>query len=164
MTLNHQQIMDATVLRYVEQSVLSWLATIDENGFPNVSPKEIFCTLDSRTLLIANIASPGSLKNILARPRVCVSFVDVFVQKGFKIKGKATAVRQGDSEFSVLAAPLLALAGAKFPFSSLFVVEAHSVEPIVAPSYQLFPEIQESEQIASAMRTYQVQPLNALTS
>lgn len=162
--MDHQQMMDDTVLRYVEQSVLSWLATTDENGFPNVSPKEIFCAHDSRTLLIANIASPSSLQNILARPKVCVSFVDVFVQKGFKIKGKATVVRLGDPTFSVLAAPLMVLAGEKFPFSSLFAIEVHSVNPIDAPSYLLFPGTQESEQVESAMRTYRVRPLNLPTA
>lgn len=152
-------VMDEVVLRYVRQSVLCWLATIDEDGFPNVSPKEIFCASGNRSLLIANIASPGSLKNIQAHPMVCVSFVDVFAQKGFKIKGKAMVLRRGDATFAEHASPLLALAGERFPFTSLFAIGVRSVEPIVAPSYRLFPDTQESTQISSAMRTYGVQPL-----
>jgi predicted pyridoxine 5'-phosphate oxidase superfamily flavin-nucleotide-binding protein len=64
--------------------VLCWLATVDEAGRPNVSPKEIFTAHGDDHLLIAHLASPGSVRNLRARPEVCVSFVDVFVQKGFK--------------------------------------------------------------------------------
>ena len=151
--------MNDAVLQCVQQSVLTWLATIDENGFPNVSPKEIFCASGARLLLIANIASPGSMRNILARPEVCLSFVNIFSQKGFKIKGTATVAQVGDGAFSTFSPPLAELAGQRFPFSSLFVIEVRSVVPIMAPSYLLFPETQESVQIASAMRTYGVQPL-----
>lgn len=152
-------MMNDAVLQCVQKSVLCWLATIDENGFPNVSPKEIFCAAGEQRLLIANIASPGSMKNILACPKVCVSFVDVFLQKGFKIKGIASVARAGDAAFARYAAPLQSLAGQRFPFSSLFVLDVQSVEPIVAPSYRLYPDTQESDQIASAMRTYGVRPL-----
>lgn len=59
--------------------ILCWLATVDADGQPNVSPKEIFTVFDSEHLVIANIAL-ASVRNIAVNPRVCVSFVDVFVQ------------------------------------------------------------------------------------
>jgi predicted pyridoxine 5'-phosphate oxidase superfamily flavin-nucleotide-binding protein len=155
--------MDDTVLQYVRQCVLCWLATIDDDGAPTVSPKEIFCAHDNRTLLIANVASPQSLSNILARPAVCVSLVDVFVQKGFKLKGKAKVARAGDARFPALAQPLVDMAGKRFPFSSLFVIDVHEVEPIIAPSYRLYPETLEADQVRSAMRTYGVRPLHEQT-
>jgi hypothetical protein len=90
-------------------------------------------------LLIANIASPGSMRNILARPEVCISFVDVFSQKGFKVKGIATVARVGDPSFATYCPPLFDLAGPLFPFSSIFVIDVQSVDQIIAPSYRLFP-------------------------
>jgi predicted pyridoxine 5'-phosphate oxidase superfamily flavin-nucleotide-binding protein len=53
------------------------VATVSSQGEPNVSPKELFFVLDTETLLIANIASPQSLKNILQNSKVCVSGVNV---------------------------------------------------------------------------------------
>ena len=52
------------VRQAVDRSVLCWLATVDADGQPNVSPKEIFCAIDDVTLLIAEIASPVSRRNI----------------------------------------------------------------------------------------------------
>jgi predicted pyridoxine 5'-phosphate oxidase superfamily flavin-nucleotide-binding protein len=51
--------------RYIQQSVLCWLATSNHKNEPNVSPKEIFTCSDDETFLIANVASPISTHNIL---------------------------------------------------------------------------------------------------
>jgi predicted pyridoxine 5'-phosphate oxidase superfamily flavin-nucleotide-binding protein len=141
------------------RSVLCWLATVNENGQPNVSPKEIFAVVDAEHLVIANIASPTSVRNIAANPLVCVSFIDVFVQKGFKVTGAARNVRRQDAYFAHWAAPLEAKAGPRFAIHSVIVVRAKAIEPIVAPSYRLYAaETTEQSQVASAMRTYGVQP------
>jgi uncharacterized protein len=145
-------MLDEEVIRYIEQSVLCWLATSDKDNFPNVSPKEMFTHFEDK-LVIANIASPNSIQNIQENNKVCVSFVDVFVQKGFKIKGQATIIYKNDSIFSLKVKPLTNLYSDKFPISAVIEIE---VEIIQAPSYFLFPEITEEQQIKSAMETYKV--------
>ena len=144
---------------YAQTSILCWLATVDADGHPNVSPKEIFTVFDPEHLVIANIASPTSVRNIAVNPRVCVSFVDVFVQKGFKVLGTARNVGQQDADFATWAAPLQAMAEPRFPVHSVIVVRATGFEPILAPSYRLYPgETTEQAQVASAMRAYGVRP------
>jgi hypothetical protein len=139
------------------RSVLCWLATVDAAGQPNVAPKEIFAAFDATHLVIANIASPTSVRNIEVNPRVCVSFIDVFVQKGFKVFGTARNVRRNEPEFSTWSAPLEAKAGPRFPIHSVLVIKAVQVEPILAPSYRLYAaDTTEETQVASAMRTYGV--------
>lgn len=139
------------------RSVLCWLATVDSAGQPNVSPKEIFAVFDVHHLVIANIASPTSVRNIGANPLVCVSFVDVWVQKGYKVVGRARNVRAQDPDFATWASPLLAKAGPRFPIHSVVVIEATAVEPIIAPSYRLYPEdTTEASQVEAALRTYGV--------
>lgn len=142
------------------RSVLCWLATSDESGQPNVSPKEIFAVVDSMHIAIANIASPTSVRNVKSNARGCVSFIDVFVQKGYKVIGIARNVSQQDVEFSRWVAPLQAMAGPRFPMHSAILVQAVEVESIVAPSYRLYAdETTEHSQVASAMRAYGVKPL-----
>lgn len=147
------------VTECARRSVLCWLATVDAAGQPNVSPKEVFTVFDAEHLVIANIASPGSARNLGAEARVCVSFIDVFVQKGFKVAGVARNVKQSDADFADWAEPLVRMAGPRFRIHSVFVVRALSCEPIVAPSYRLFPDkVTEASQVASAMRRYGVRP------
>lgn len=149
-------MLNETVIKYIEQSVLCWLATSDKDNFPNVSPKEMFTYKGNDTILIANIASPNSINNILENTNVCISFVDVFVQKGFKIKGQAKIIYQGDADFDIKVKPLIALYSDKFPISAVIEIKVHKVESIQAPSYFLFPEITENQQIDSALKTYKV--------
>ena len=80
-------MLTTDIKKSIDTCVLCWLATVDKDQQPNVSPKEMFTYLDDHTLLIANIASPNSVRNIAQQPKVSVSFVDVFTQKGFKLKG-----------------------------------------------------------------------------
>jgi predicted pyridoxine 5'-phosphate oxidase superfamily flavin-nucleotide-binding protein len=148
------------ILASARKSVLCWLATADAQGQPNVSPKEIFTFYDAEYLLIANIASPKSVRNIAANPRVCVSFVDVFAQKGFKVSGVAQNIVKQDADYEKWAAPLNAMAGPRFPIRSVILIQVTACEPILAPSYQFYPDqTTEHAQTTSAMRAYGVQPL-----
>lgn len=141
------------------KSVLCWLATCDAAGQPNVSPKEIFAPFDEHHLVIAQIASPGSARNVAANPRVCVSFIDVFVQKGYKLSGTARLVPRGHAEYESWAQPLEAMTLGRFPIHGVFVVRVLAAEPIVAPSYRLYAdEVTEQSQREDAMRTYGVRP------
>lgn len=154
--------ISAVVRQFARRSVLCWLATADAQGQPNVSPKEIFAVADAQHLVIAHIASPGSVRNIVANPRVCVSFVDVFVQKGFKLSGTARCVSSGDADFAPWAAPLLPQAGPRFTIHAVLVVRVQAVEPILAPSYRLYPgQTTEQGQVDAAMQRYGVQPAAA---
>lgn len=150
-------MLNIDVLRSARHSVLCWLATVDEHGQPNVSPKEIWAVWDDQHLVIAHIASPTSVRNIAKRAKVCVSFIDVWVQKGFKVLGEARLVPKGHAEFSTWAAPLLPMAGERFPLQAVVVVRATAVEPILAPSYRFYPqETTEASQVEAAMKTYGV--------
>jgi len=148
------QMLTSQILQSIEKSVLCWLATADAEGFPNVSPKEIFTSFGDRHLLIANVASPQTAKNIRVNSKICVSFVDILVQKGFQLKGNAQIITEKDEHFAALAAPLLKITGGKFPFKELFYIEVEKVKPIIAPRYWMYPETTEAEQVESARKVY----------
>ena len=141
--------------------VLCWLATVDVHGQPNVSPKEVFAVFDPQHLVIAHIASPQSIRNIQHNPKVCVSLIDVFVQKGWKLQGHAQYVGASDEMFQKYAQPLNAWAAEKFKIQGVVLVRVEQAHRILAPSYRFYPEsTTESGQIASAIKAYGVRPAN----
>lgn len=144
-----------------ERAVLCWLATADAEGQPNVSPKELFRVAGEDRLEIAEIASPTSARNLRVNPRVCVSFVDVFVQKGFKVRGRARLLTPEDPAFEAAAGPLRVLTGDAFRIRGVISVTAEAVAPIVAPSYRFVPGTTEADQVAAALRRYGVQRVSA---
>ena len=132
-------------------------ATVSSKNIPNVSPKEIFTYFENSYLLIANIASPQSVHNIKENEKVCVSFIDIFIQKGFQIKGSAIIIKRSQKSFYEKIKPLTKLAGNKFPIASIIEVKISEIKPIIAPKYMLYPETTDEEQIESALKTYKVQ-------
>jgi predicted pyridoxine 5'-phosphate oxidase superfamily flavin-nucleotide-binding protein len=141
----------------IGRAVLCWLATSDEEGQPNVSPKEVFCLTDGGAeILIAEIASPVSRRNIATNPKVCVSLIDIFSQKGAKVYGHADIVDAADDGFPSIAAPLLALAPPPFKVRGVIRVKVTKVAPIRAPSYALYPDRTEDEQRRRAYQAYGV--------
>ena len=147
----NQEIRD-----YINRSVLCWLATSSNDNFPNVSPKEAFLAYDDDSIIIANIASPQSVRNIRENEKVCVSFIDVFVQKGYQLKGSAQIITKEHAGFDAMKNTLETLTKGKFPFSSITRVQVEKAKKIIAPSYILFPETTEEQQIAESKRSYQV--------
>lgn len=153
-------MLSPEILQATNRAVLAWLATVDADGCPNVSPKEVFAVVDDRAFVIAHIASPQTVRNLQAQPLACLSFVDVFAQKGFKVKGHASVLPRTDVAFAQWAAPLQAMVQGRFPIHAVIVLHPQSVEAIVAPSYRLYPhETTEATQIAAAMHRYGVRPL-----
>ncbi|WMX14088.1 MULTISPECIES: pyridoxamine 5'-phosphate oxidase family protein [unclassified Aureispira] len=142
------------IKKYLQQSVLCWLATSSPDYIPNVSPKEIFTLYQDKYLLIANIASPQTVRNLEQNPNVCVSFIDVFVQKGYQLKGTATVIPTSNPEFQLLEPFLLELTKGLFPFQSIIKIKINTSKKILAPRYLLYPDTTEAEQIKRAQDTY----------
>jgi predicted pyridoxine 5'-phosphate oxidase superfamily flavin-nucleotide-binding protein len=142
----------------MDRSVLCWLATASVDGTPNVSPKEIFAGFGQDMIVIADIASPVSVRNIRANPKVCVSFIDIFRQCGFKVSGTARVISPQEEDFTRCGADVIRKAGSDFPVRHLILVSAQRIARIKAPSYLLFPDRTEEERMQEAYRTYGVRP------
>lgn len=138
----------------MSKSVLCWLATASKDNLPNVSPKEIFAPYQEDGIIVANIASPQTVKNIKENPQVCISFLDILVQKGFQVKGTAEIIKKSHPDFPAMEGILTQMTEGKFPFATITRISVEQVKPIIAPRYLLYPETTEQEQIESAKRTY----------
>ena len=103
---------------------------------------------------MANIASPGTVRNLAHSSKVCLCFVDVFVQKGYKVTGTARNVGAKDEDFPTWAELPLTMAGPRFPIRSVIVIRALGVEPILAPSYRLLSRGDNRAESAGHEGTY----------
>lgn len=142
------------IKEYIDKSVLCWLATVSSDGIPNVSPKEIFNYYGTHDIIVANIASPQTVRNIKQNKNVCVSFIDILVQKGFQVKGTAEIIKKTNLEFNEMEKILTQMAGGNFPFSTITKIRVEQSKSIIAPKYRLYPETTEMEQIESAKQAY----------
>ena len=142
------------IIEFVDRSVLCWLATVSDNNIPNVSPKECFTHFGEDSIIVANIASPQTVRNIMQNQNVCISFIDVLVQKGFQIHGLASIIDSSHPQFDVMSEKLRQITGGQFPFRTITEITLEKVKPIIAPRYILFPDTTEKQQIESAKKLY----------
>ena len=89
-------LISEPVRRFLEILKLGYVATVSEDGLPNVSPKGTIMGWDSETLVFADIRSPDTMRNLECNPFVEISVIDPLVRKGFLFRGRSRIVRGGD--------------------------------------------------------------------
>jgi len=129
------------------------MVTADSSGLPNVSPKEIFCLFEDQ-ILIANIASLGSERNIKENPKVCLSFIHILKQKGSKLKGECEIVTENHIHWNSYFSLLNQLTEGNYPIITIFLFTPISFKPIIAPSYFVFPDQSIANKIRAAKINY----------
>ena len=95
-------MMTAAMMQVVREQRLGFVATVNANNTPNLSPKGTFAVVDAATVAFAEIRSPGTLRNLATNAAVEVNFVDPFARRGCRLFGTARIVRRGDAEFDGL--------------------------------------------------------------
>lgn len=148
-------MLTAEIITSIESSVLCWVAT-SADDIPNVSPKEVFTHFGTTHIIIANIASPQTVKNIQQNPNASVSFIEILIQKGYQLKGSAEIISKKNSLFQAMNSKLLHITQGLFPFSTITSIKVDHVKPIIAPRYLLYPNTTEEDQIKSAKKQYGV--------
>lgn len=95
-------MLSESMIKLIDDNKLGMVASVDQNGSPNLSPKGTFVVLDSELIMFSEIRSPNTLKNIQHNPEVEINFVDPFSRKGVRIKGITRIIEKSDEEFSQL--------------------------------------------------------------
>jgi hypothetical protein len=126
------------LLRLIDEQRFGYIATVNADGGPNVSPKGTFLALDDRTLAFAEMRSPATVENIARDMRVEVNMVDVFARKGARFRGVARFVRRGEPEFDRLYPRWQAI----WPelasrFNGFVVITVENAKPLISPAYDI---------------------------
>lgn len=101
-------MMTPGMMQVVREQRLGFVATVNADGTPNLSPKGTFAVVDAATVAFAEIRSPGTLRNLATNPAAEVNFVDALTRRGCRLFGTGRIVRRDDPGFDGLL-PLLAL-------------------------------------------------------
>jgi predicted pyridoxine 5'-phosphate oxidase superfamily flavin-nucleotide-binding protein len=83
------------IRKFVETQKISYVATVNKKGLPNVSPKGPLRIVDDKTLAFADLFSKKTRDNLKNNPGIAVSVVDVEKKEGFQFRGKAEVLTDG---------------------------------------------------------------------
>lgn len=96
------EILTDDMKRVVNEQRLGFVATVDSDGTPNLSPKGTMVVVDGDQIAFGEIRSPNTVDNLRDRPAVEVNFVDPTARKGYRLKGRAHVFGPDDPEFDAL--------------------------------------------------------------
>lgn len=148
-------VISADMRSIVAQARLGFVATVCEDGSPNLSPKGTIRVYDDDHLAFLNQASPGTVANLRRDPRLEVNVVDFLRRRGYRFKGTAELHPPGSQVFEWIRDWLIATHGSGYPAIEAVLVNVEQVLPLDSPAY-LFGHAQEADLQASWARIYGV--------
>jgi uncharacterized protein len=123
---------------------LSFIATVSPDGRPNLSARGSLCVWDGDHLAFADIASPGTTRNLENNPYVEINMVDQIGRRGFRFKGIATIERAGEI-FDFVVGDIHAREGPNIPVRAVIKVRVTEARALLSPAYTLNKGITEAE-------------------
>lgn len=79
----------------VDRQRLGFVATVNADGTPNLSPKGTVVVWDDEHLIWADIRSPRTIRNLRERPATEIDVVDPLTRKGFRFRGTCRVIDDG---------------------------------------------------------------------
>jgi len=126
-------VLSTEAKRVVDEQRLGFVATVNADGTPNLSPKGTVTVLDDDHLVFADIRSPRTVANLRERPTVEINVIDPIVRKGYRFRGSATVVDPGPRFDELLA--FYRARGSSSPIETIVVIRVERAEPVISPAY-----------------------------
>ena len=89
-------IIESKIKDFVNFQKLGFVATVNPDNSPNLSPKGTVRVWDDENLVFANINSPRTIENIINNNSIEINVVDPIKRKGFRFKGNAKIISSGN--------------------------------------------------------------------
>ena len=129
------QKISKSVKNFLNTQKLGYVATVSEDGTPNLSPKGTIIAWDENTLAFADIRSPNTIKNLEKNPNLEINVVNPLLRKGFRFKGKGTIISDGQTYDAILSH--YRENGIKSRIGAIVLVETSEILEVTSPLYDL---------------------------
>jgi predicted pyridoxine 5'-phosphate oxidase superfamily flavin-nucleotide-binding protein len=139
----------------IQRSILSFIATVNEDGMPNLSPKASLVARND-ALFFADIASPQTIRNLQRNPAISINVVDVFARRGYRFNGMARVLPDGDLDRRYVAEWVWGTNGADYPVNHVVRIDVREALPLLSPAYRFGDAVSEEALREAYMAKYGV--------
>ncbi len=127
--------LDDDMQRVVREQSLGFVATVSPDGTANVSPKGTLLVWDDDHLAFLHIHSPGTVANLIVNPSIEINVVDPLVRKGYRFKGEAEVLTDGELHAAVLDHYRRERGTDPARVQAVVLVRVDLAAPLVSPAY-----------------------------
>ena len=139
----------------VERLRLCYVATVTPDGKPNLFPKGSLKVWDDETVVFADIASPGTMRNLRSNPFIEINLVDPFLRRGFRFKGRAE-VCESRTGIRFCSGSAVEPRGSAISGQCLVKVRVEQALPVLSPVYMFNDKVSEEDVRAIWLKRYNV--------
>jgi predicted pyridoxine 5'-phosphate oxidase superfamily flavin-nucleotide-binding protein len=123
--------------RVVNEQSLGFIATVCPDGTPNLSPKGTTIAWGDEHLVFLHLYSPGTVSNLASNPAIEINVVDPLARKGYRFKGTAEVLTEGDVYTEILEF-FERERGTDIPrVRAVVLMHVDSAAPLVSPAYDM---------------------------
>ena len=145
------ELISSEIRNFVNYQKLGYVATVSTDNTPNLSPKGTIIAIDDKHLAFADIRSPQTIENLKQNSSIEINIVDPIHRKGFRFKGSAKIISDGDQFKEIL--EQYKKNGIKSKINSIVIVSVETLYEVTSPSYDL--GITEDELVSKWKNYYQ---------
>ncbi len=129
------------IKEFLDLQKLGYVATVNSDETPNLSPKGTIIGWTDKTLAFADIRSPDTMNNLQTNPHVEINVIDPLLRKGYLFRGEAQII-QDKSLFEKILNHYRDN-GVKSPINSIVLVKVTDVSNVTSPLYDMGVSEQE---------------------
>ena len=148
-------ILTEDMKRLVSEQRLGFVATVCPDGTPNLSPKGTTAVWDDDHIVFADIRSPATVSNLRRNPSTEINVVDPMVRKGYRFKGVASVVTEGEGALFERILDFYRternLDEGRTRIRSFVLVKINEAMPLISPAYD---QGLTEEQVREKMQHY----------
>ena len=123
------------IKKFLDLQKLGYVATVNSDGNPNLSPKGTIIGWTDKTLAFADIRSPDTMSNLKINAHVEINVIDPLLRKGYLFSGEARIIQEGTLYEEIL--NHYRTNGIKSPINSIVLVDVSCVSKVISPLYDM---------------------------
>jgi predicted pyridoxine 5'-phosphate oxidase superfamily flavin-nucleotide-binding protein len=129
--------LDEQMRRVVREQALGFVATVCPDGTANLSPKGTVAVWDDEHLVFLDLRSPGTVRNLASNPSMEINVVDPLRRKGYRFKGQARLLTEGDLFEDIVAFYVRERAIDRERIRGAVLMRVERLAPLTSPIYDL---------------------------
>ncbi len=129
-------ILSDDMQRLVQEQRLSFVATVDHQGAPNLAPISSVLVWDGDHLVLADLHAPGTAANLQQNAAIELNVVDWITRRGYRFKGTGRVLTTGELFNQIVARYRReGLVEGSQAIRSVVLIRVERAVPVQSPAY-----------------------------
>ena len=130
-------ILNDDMKRVWTEQRLGFVATVNEDGTPNLSPKGTMMVCNNDSIMFAEVHSPQTVANLERNTAAEINFVDSISRKDYPSKSRLRLVSSRDNKYDELSGRFASWGPLTERVNAVVILEIEQVNKVTSPAYDI---------------------------